>query len=274
MFNATSAPSGLTDGAEYLGCTEAREKRRACFDDLSSLSKSGIIISSRHMCDRAADLNSQSAIGATYAPFSRPQFMAGVMSALRSTELWLGLQLHDTCHPLPSRWPPPEGTAMSELTAERLRELLDYDPKTGNFTWLCSRGTRIKGEIAGSRNPEGYIQIRADRGTYRAHRLAWLITHGVWPTNEIDHINGDRSDNRLENLRDVSRTTNSQNMRVAGSCSISGIMGAHWDETSNKFRARIRVAGKMIYLGRYTTPEEAHQAYVTAKRKLHEGNTL
>lgn len=226
------------------------------------------------MRDQAADLNSQSAIGATHAPFSRPQFMAGVMSALRSTELWLGLQLHDTCHPLPSRWPPPEGTAMSELTVERARELLSYDPETGLLTWRCRRGRIHQGDAAGFLTPYGYVDISVDERKHKAHRIAWLLTHGVWPTLDIDHINGNRADNRLVNLREVTRSTNQQNQRASHADSRLGVIGAYWIESKKKYRSTIYVSGKQTHLGYFLSPEQARDAYVTAKRKLHEGNTL
>lgn len=163
---------------------------------------------------------------------------------------------------------------MPRLTVERVRELLDYDPETGLLTWRCQRGPRIAGDHAGGICPLGYIQIMVDGHNYRAHRLAWLLTHGTWPTKFIDHLNGIRDDNRLENLRDAPRFINQQNMRSARSDNSTGVLGVSWDSRAKNFRAQIRVSGKHTYIGGYSTPEEAHQAYLEAKRRLHPGNTL
>lgn len=162
---------------------------------------------------------------------------------------------------------------MPELTAELARELLSYDPDTGIFTWKGSSRGHAKGAIAGCCSCYGYILIHVHSRMYRAHRLAWFITHGSWPENQIDHINGVKHDNRLLNLRDVTPTKNSENLHLARPGSRSGLLGAHWDRNNKKFVARIVVKKKPMYLGRYATAEEAHQAYLSAKRLLHDGFT-
>lgn len=161
------------------------------------------------------------------------------------------------------------------LTAEALRSHLSYDPDTGIFTRKVSYGKWLSGSIAGSLDVMGYIKISVDHYVTRAHRLAWLYVYGVWPTFEIDHINGVRHDNRLANLRDVNRLTNSQNTRM--SKGKSGYLGAHISR-NGKFMARITktVNGKVtqFHIGTFNTPEEAHQAYLVKKREIHEGCTI
>jgi hypothetical protein len=98
--------------------------------------------------------------------------------------------------------------------------------------------------------------------------------YGSWPANTIDHINGIKTDNRIENLRDVTAAVNKQNMRAARSDSRSGLIGAIWQEDRKSWKAEIAVGGKKKMLGRFKTAEAAHEAYVLAKRTVHEGCTL
>lgn len=159
----------------------------------------------------------------------------------------------------------------TDLTAERLREVLAYDPETGIFRWKVSRPNGVKpGNIAGTSHKDGYRYIKVLGSNWKAHRLAWLYVYGEWPKDVIDHINGESSDNRIANLRDVDRVVNAQNQRRAHKSNKStGLIGAakNWGQ----FRAGIRIGGKMKHLGNFKTPEEAHQAYLTAKRELHQG---
>ena len=110
------------------------------------------------------------------------------------------------------------------------------------------------------------------QGCYYIHRIAWLYVYGCWPNNHIDHINGNPDDNSIENLRDVSRKVNLQNMRKATKSSKTGILGV--SESAGRFRASIRIDGKAKYLGSFDDAKTAHAAYIDAKRKYHEGCTL
>lgn len=159
-----------------------------------------------------------------------------------------------------------------ELTAERLRCLLDYDPATGHFTRKVGRQGAGQGERAGCLRFGGYIQIGIDGRKYRAHRLAWLYVTGEWPKGEIDHINGDPADNRILNLRDVPNIVNQQNRSRPMKRNVTGFLGVSaW---KGRYKAAIHAAGRDRHLGTFDTPEEAHAAYVGAKRVLHEGSTL
>jgi hypothetical protein len=160
------------------------------------------------------------------------------------------------------------------LTAIRLRELLLYYHDTGIFTRrICLRGNR-KGSIAGSLTHEGYIAICVDYKKHPAHRLAWLCATGQWPAGDIDHINGNRSDNRLANLRDVARSVNLQNQRKATGRNASGLLGVSLHKETGKWAARIQVLGKQKHLGYFNSPELAHEAYLIEKRICHTGCTI
>jgi hypothetical protein len=160
------------------------------------------------------------------------------------------------------------------LTAAQLKETLDYDAKTGAFVWKIRPSRAVKaGDVAGCVEKRiGYITIGIVGRIYKAHRLAWLYTHGEWPKGLIDHINGNKADNRIENLRDVFADGNSQNVRKPNRRNKSGFMGVIWFQ--NKWRASISVNGKSKWLGDYSTPEEAHQVYLEAKRKYHASCTI
>lgn len=158
-----------------------------------------------------------------------------------------------------------------KLSAERARELFSYDPETGVIVRKVATTNSLKvGDVAGSPQSNGYLRVRVGCKLLHAHRLAWLIYTGEWPLQTIDHINGIRSDNRLSNLRDVSKAVNNQNKRAA--CSSSGYAGVF--KSGARFASKVTIQRAQKYLGTYDTPAEAHQAYVTAKRQLHVGCTI
>jgi hypothetical protein len=162
-------------------------------------------------------------------------------------------------------------------TTERVKELLDYDAETGVFKWRVTRGSVVKGDIAGGFKDRGYMQIGVDGVMYSLHRIAWLYANGTWPEGDIDHINGDRSDNRLANLRNVSRRMNLQNQRRPHKTNSCGFLGVYLEKKSQKYIARLRVPGCAHgghQIGRYDTAEEAGAAYIEAKRRLHAGCTI
>lgn len=162
-----------------------------------------------------------------------------------------------------------------ELTAERLRELLSYDPATGLFMRHDMRGASKKGWMQGSANASGHLVMGVAGKTYLGHRLAWLWVHGVWPTHEIDHINGNPADNRLVNLRDVPKSINMQNLKQARSDNkTSGLLGATLHKPSGRWVAQLSVGGKKILHKHFDTAQQAHDAYLLAKRQHHVGNTL
>lgn len=153
-----------------------------------------------------------------------------------------------------------------------IHEALAYDPATGAITRRTdARNGRKAGDSATSASKGGYLTVSVQSRNLYAHRVAWLLTHGEWPAN-VDHINGDRADNRLANLRDVPQQINSQNRTK--STGASGLLGVYLDKRRGKVFASIMADGKGKFLGYHDTPEAAHAAYVRAKRELHEGCTL
>lgn len=164
---------------------------------------------------------------------------------------------------------------MSNEIAAQVRVAMSYDPETGLFTNRITRSSRAKaGDVAGSLDGDGYVQIRFNGKNYKAHRLAFLYMTGKWPASLVDHRNTIRSDNRWENLRCADPAINSQNQRSARSDSQTGVLGVSVDARRGEFLAQISAKGKKRNLGRYATAAEAQAAYLSAKRQLHEGNTL
>jgi hypothetical protein len=163
-----------------------------------------------------------------------------------------------------------------EIIAARVRELLHYDPATGIFTRKVRTAQRhqVGDRACGNPMKAGHLRVAFDSKKFLAHRVAWLYVYGKWPDNDIDHINGDPTDNRVENLRDVTNRINRQNMRNPRGKSNSGLLGVFLHKETGKWRARIQLDGKGIHLGLFDTPEAAHEAYLVAKRKYHAGCTI
>lgn len=150
----------------------------------------------------------------------------------------------------------------------RICELLDYDAEMGIFMWCVDRTRGIKaGDVAGCTDSDGYIRIRIDGTRYKASRLAWLMVYGEDPGDlHVDHINGRREDDRFCNLRLASHSENGCNSkrRVDNSTGFKGVQPHR-----GRYQSQIRVAGRQLYLGLFSTPEEAHEAYCTAARRYH-----
>jgi hypothetical protein len=162
------------------------------------------------------------------------------------------------------------------LSAERARDLLSYDPTTGLLTWRVKPLYRpIKpGDVAGHVMKRGYLTVTIAGQAYYGHRLCWLIHHGEWPDRELDHVNGVRTDNRIENLRPATRSQNSQNRGATAKRNKSGLLGVAWDEQAQKWQVKLTLNGKVTWVGRYSDKGQAAEAYREAKTRLHTFNPV
>lgn len=160
------------------------------------------------------------------------------------------------------------------LSLDDLRACLHYDPDTGVFTRkVPAKGSKVPvGGVCGYPDGKGHLYLRFRRSKYAVHRLAWFYVYGCWPTDLIDHINGDRADNRIANLREADVVLNGENQRKARSDSRIGVLGV--SPSRGRFKAQIKICGKSTYLGMFNTVEEASSAYVAAKRIHHAGCTI
>lgn len=155
------------------------------------------------------------------------------------------------------------------ITQDRLKEVLDYDPVSGIFRWKIKTSDKvIVGNIAGCVRKNRHTVIKIDKMEYTAHRLVWLYMYGSFPEKELDHINCIRGDNRLCNLREVTRSQNLYN-RAKFPNTKSGHKGVYYNKAMKKWRARIGVEGKSIDIGFYSTIEEAISSYQNAAIKYH-----
>ena len=152
------------------------------------------------------------------------------------------------------------------VTQVRLKELLSYNPLTGQFIRLIAtgrHGCHKVGEVAGHLRNDGKIDIKVSDKKYKAHRLAWFYMTGVWPTEEIDHIDLNKSNNRWDNLREATHVQNQYNKRKSP-LNKSGYKGVSWCKQTQKWRAQIVADKKHKNIGRYDTLQEAYVAYCAA----------
>lgn len=154
-----------------------------------------------------------------------------------------------------------------EVSLDEIGRLLHYSPESGALTWRLSRGGVAAGTTAGTLNSNGYVTVCVATKLFRAHRVAWALANGSWPVGDIDHIDGDRTNNRLLNLRQASRGANMQNQRKARSNSKIGMLGVSRNRA--RWMSRIKVDGITHHIGTFDTPALAHEAYVQRKRELH-----
>ena len=155
------------------------------------------------------------------------------------------------------------------LTQSRLKEVLHYNPDTGDWTWIVSNSNRKPvGSKAGTIGDSGYSIIRIDGKKYRSHRLAFLYMNGSWPKEYVDHANRNRNDNRWCNLREATVNDNNRN-RGLSPLNKSGYKGVYWREDRSKWVSRIKVNNKIITLGHYHTKEEAIKVRQKAEKTYH-----
>lgn len=159
---------------------------------------------------------------------------------------------------------------MNMVTQERLKELMDYNPETGEFVRKVRRGRMgAVGSLAGTVNRKGYVIIEIDGQPYTAHRLAWLFMTGEMPMDQVDHRDRNKQNNAWSNLREATNAQNHQNRVDPLKSNKSGFLGVCLHKTAQKWVAQIKKDGRRIYLGLHETPEAAHAAYLAAKAQLH-----
>lgn len=163
---------------------------------------------------------------------------------------------------------------MPKFSLDLLREFIHYDSESGLFTWIKKPARKIIVGTEAGRELRGYRKIRLANEEYFSHRLAWLYVHGTWPEHVIDHINGNGKDNRIANLRDVPQQMNAQNMRAPMASGTTGLQGVSWDKSRKLFKASLTIGPVQKTVGRFPVAEDAHQAYLQAKREFHPGCTL
>ena len=154
------------------------------------------------------------------------------------------------------------------LTQTELKSHLHYCQDAGIFTRIKS-GSGVKvGNVAGSKDLDGYLRISVNNKTYKAHRLAWLYVHGEFPVNDIDHINCIRDDNRIANLRNATRQQNNLNVCKLKN-NTSGYKGVSFSKANNKWRAQAQLNGETKHLGYFKTPKLASETYQAFSIKNH-----
>jgi hypothetical protein len=162
----------------------------------------------------------------------------------------------------------------NDVGAGVVRAALRYEPATGQFFWAhrsdrdFSWNNKHAGKRAGCLNAQGYEIILFNRKPYMAHRLAWLCVTGSWPVDELDHINLNRADNRIKNLRPATRSQNSHNRALQGN-NTSGFRGVCFSKAHQKWSASIKLNSRRYHLGYANTAEEAHALYVAASLDKH-----
>ena len=153
------------------------------------------------------------------------------------------------------------------ITYEEASEAFEYDPDTGIITNKTNRGKARKGEEAGWETEKGYRRVHLLDRNYMIHRLAWLLHHGEWPKQDIDHINGVKDDNRIRNLRDVSRLENKRNSKKSVN-NTSGVTGVKWHKRGRKWTASIKNLSEDIYLGLFDCFLDAIAARLRAEKEF------
>ena len=160
------------------------------------------------------------------------------------------------------------------ITQDKVQSLFNYDPDIGIFIRKVKTTAKTKiGDVVGYDNKNGYKKISIDNKLYFSHRLAWLYVYGVWPEKGLDHINRNRSDNRLCNLRLANQSENTQNTAIRKN-NTSGYKGVTFCKNTNKWISQIMINYKHIYIGKYETPEIAYEQYINMAKKLHTHNSV
>lgn len=161
------------------------------------------------------------------------------------------------------------------ITQEIVKSLFDYSTETGDLIRKTSFNRWKSGQAIGFKNTSGYLEAGVNKKTYQVSHLVWCYFNGPVPIGrEIDHINGKKLDNRIENLRVADRAMNNQNKRISRNDSALKVLGVSWHKASKSFVAQISKSGVKFHLGCFKSIDEASEAYIQAKRNLHQGCTI
>ena len=152
---------------------------------------------------------------------------------------------------------------------EAMRQSLSYDPSTGELRWARRKRAITLGQIAGHRQPDGYIAVSVDGVRRKAHHIAWFLHYGVWPSTQVDHWDHDPSNNRISNLRLATGSQNMHNRRGAHRGNSTGVLGVTFYKATSQYRVFLKANGKNMYLGAYSTIEAAREVRLAAERKYH-----
>jgi hypothetical protein len=155
---------------------------------------------------------------------------------------------------------------IQSMNIDALKLLLRYDSETGLIYWVAKGKGMIKKKPAGTKLHSGYLGICIGSKRWQAHRIAWALHHGEWPKDQIDHINGIKTDNRICNLRDATNSQNGKNLGLS-KANKSGIKGVSYEKYTDCWKATIRVDGKSISIGRFNSIEKAAQARKIAEQE-------
>lgn len=159
-----------------------------------------------------------------------------------------------------------------DLTQEFLKSILEYDQETGEFFWIKPKRSWVAAGVkAGSIEAKGYVVININRGLYKAHRLAWLYVYGEWPKNQLDHIDRNKQNNKISNLREATNSQNQQNTPKYKTKALvrSKYKGVSLHNKTKKWQAEIQIEKKRFYLGLFSCEEDAAMAYLEAKKNRH-----
>ena len=155
-----------------------------------------------------------------------------------------------------------------DFSYEELKSLLEYDPLEGTFRWTNNAFHRVAGKPAGNNcKKDVYAYIMINKNNWLAHRLAWFLYYGYYPTVMIDHRDRNRANNKIDNLKEVTGTENNQNLSLPID-NKSGVCGVHYDIPRQKWKAQIKINGKTINIGRYTNFQDAVDAREEYRKKL------
>jgi len=151
------------------------------------------------------------------------------------------------------------------MNIDHLKSLLSYEPDTGLIRWIAKGKGRIKKKEAGTLLHSGYMGICIGTKRWQAHRIAWALYYGEWPKDQVDHINGVKTDNRICNLREATNSQNGKNLGLS-KANTSGVKGVAYEKYTKRWKATIRVNGKSISIGRFDNIEDATIARQIAER--------